>query len=109
MNVFIKKLPITIKIILIFFLQGNFLKANSEDSLSSKTITGSVTGSTSFNNLTAILSGENGLYDVSVQNNGSFEFNNIPFGEYSLKINGDGYDTGNPKKLLSALIVHLKA
>jgi len=85
---------------LILFLQGNFLKANSEDSLLSKTITGSVTGSTSFNNLTAIISGENGLYDEIIYNNGAFEFNNIPFGEYSLKINGDGYDTGESKEII---------
>ncbi|MBD36663.1 MAG: hypothetical protein CMI28_01110, partial [Opitutae bacterium] len=100
MNVFKKKLHLTIRFILLLSLQSNFLKANPEDSASSKTITGSVTGATSLSSLTAILSGDNGLYDVSVQNNGFFEFNNIPYGEYSLKINGDGYDTGESKEII---------
>ena len=57
-------------------------------------VKGRIAGASQGHGLSVILSNENILLDVSPDSQNDFIFENIEQGEYVLKVNGVGYDTG---------------
>jgi hypothetical protein len=84
----------TYNLILLFLFHIIVLGSVSVSGQTISSVKGRIEGASQGHGLSVILSNENMLLDVSPDSQNDFIFENIEQGEYVLKVNGVGYDTG---------------
>ena len=83
-----------VKLVLLCMIHIMVFGYVSVNGQTTSSVKGRIEGASQGHGLSVILSNENILLDVSPDSQNDFIFENIELGEYVLKVNGVGYDTG---------------